>query len=57
MWALHDNLEMNEPSQDFAGRIPRDIQRLLGLEPDGNDDTDDGDDADEDDETKVFYVR
>ena len=60
MWRLHDTLEMSEPGQEFAGRIPRDVQRMLGLTPDMVDMADDYDDDDMDDEgeeTQVFYVR
>ena len=59
MWRLHDTLEMHEPGQEFGGRIPRDVQRLLGLMPEINTEEDDDlDDTDDDgEETQVFYVR
>ena len=53
MWRLHDTLEMSEPTEEFGGRIPRDIQRLLGLEPDADVEEENADEE----ETQVFYVR
>lgn len=58
MWRLHDTLAMNVPVEEFGGRIPRDIQRLLGIEPEEGDDAGlESEDGDDTEETQVFYVR